>query len=106
MRQSGILASACIYALDNNIERLPDDHRRAKQLAEALKPISWIKQVLPVETNILIFEVEDAAKVAGMFEEKQILVQPFSSTLVRLVTHLDFTEEMLQSALAAIGSFR
>jgi threonine aldolase len=102
MRQSGLLASACIYALDNNVTRLADDHKRAKQLAEALKPQPWVKKVLPVETNIVIFETENSAICAEKFAEQGILVQPFSSTLVRMVTHLDFTEEMLGKTLDAL----
>lgn len=99
MRQSGILASACIYALDHNVTRLADDHRRAKQLAEALKPLKWIKKVLPVETNIIIAEVDDASVCAAEFAKHNILVQAFSPTLARFVTHLDFTEEMLEEVI-------
>ncbi len=106
MRQSGILAAACIYALDNNVAKLADDHRRAKQLAEALKPAPWVKQILPVETNIVIFEVENSNQVADMFAAKEIRVQPFSSTLVRMVTHLDFTDEGLQNTVHVINSLK
>lgn len=95
MRQSGILAAACIFALDNNVDRLKDDHKRATELAETLKMLSWVKKVLPVETNIVIFEVVDAAVVAEQFSKENIRIQPFSPTLVRMVTHLDFTDQML-----------
>jgi threonine aldolase len=95
MRQSGMLAAACIYALENNIERITEDHRHAAQLAKLLTQQTWVKQVLPVETNIVIFETEDSAKVAQGFAAHQILVQPFSPCLVRMVTHLDFSADML-----------
>lgn len=95
MRQSGILAAACIFALDNYVDRLKDDHKRATELAETLKMLSWVKKVLPVETNIVIFEVVDAAVVAEQFSKENIRIQPFSPTLVRMVTHLDFTDQML-----------
>ncbi len=95
MRQSGILAAACIFALDNNVDRLKDDHKRATELAETLKMLSWVKKVLPVETNIVIFEVSDAAEVTEQFSKENIRIQPFSPTLVRMVTHLDFTDQML-----------
>ena len=95
MRQSGILAAACIYALDNNINRLALDHSRAKALAETLRPLGWVKQVLPVETNIIIFEVADAPVVAAAFAAENIRIQQFSPTLLRMVTHLDFTDHML-----------
>lgn len=95
MRQSGMLAAACIYALENNTERLNEDHRKAAELAETLQNLSWVKRVLPVETNIVIFEVADSARVAGLMGEENIRIQPFSPTLLRMVTHLDFTDEML-----------
>ena len=102
MRQSGILAAACLYALDNNVKRLHQDHERANKIAEALKRCSGVKKVLPVETNIVIFEVEDSAKTAEAFAKHQIRVQPFSRTLVRMVTHLDFSEEMLEKVLVTL----
>jgi threonine aldolase len=86
--------------------RLKDDHLRAKKLAEALNKASWVKKVLPVETNIVIFEVRDSAAVADGFEKQHIRVQPFSPTLLRMATHLDFTEEMLEATLRAIDGLR
>lgn len=99
MRQSGILAAACIYALENNIERLADDHRRAKKLADALSKCCWIKNVFPVETNIVIFEVQDSAKTNEQLAALGIKAAPFSPTLIRMVTHLDITEEMVDSCI-------
>jgi threonine aldolase len=106
MRQSGMLAAACIYALDNHVSRLKDDHRRAKALAEVLSKASWVKEVLPVETNIVICRVLDSAAVASAFAKHHIRVQPFSPSLVRMVTHLDFTEEMLKETLSIIASLK
>ena len=102
MRQSGILAAACIYALENNVTRLSEDHKRAIVLAETLKELSWVKNVLPVITNIVIFEVASSALVAERLFAKGIKVQPFSPTLARMVTHLDFTEGMLELTLSAL----
>ncbi|MFN8298855.1 MAG: GntG family PLP-dependent aldolase [Chitinophagales bacterium] len=99
MRQSGILAAACIYALDNNIARLQQDHDKAKQLAAALADCEWVKKVLPADTNIVIFEVEDSASTAAKLAAKGIKTSPFSPTLVRMVTHLDITDEMLAYTL-------
>jgi len=106
MRQSGLLAAACIYALENNVTRLSEDHKRAKQLAETLSTLPWVKKVLPVATNIAIFEVDSSAKVAEVLTAKGIKVQPFSPTLVRMVTHLDFTEEMLDTVLAELKNLK
>ncbi|MES2621793.1 MAG: beta-eliminating lyase-related protein, partial [Bacteroidota bacterium] len=102
MRQSGMLAAACIYALEHNIERLKDDHQRAKQLAEVLRPLSWVKKVLPVETNIVIFEVKNSAVMAEQLAKHNIRIQPFSPTLLRMVTHLDFTDDMLGKTITAL----
>jgi threonine aldolase len=104
MRQSGILAAACIYALDNNVSRLYIDHERAKEIAQTLNECKWVKQVLPVETNIVIFEVEDAAKAATKLADKGIRTSPFSPTLVRMVTHLDITEEMVAHTVSVLKS--
>lgn len=101
MRQSGYLAAAGIYALEHNIARLAEDHDRAKKIEALLRKCSWVKQVLPVETNIVIFEVEDSARTADMLAAKGIKTSPFSPTLVRMVTHLDISDEMI-TALGAL----
>lgn len=102
MRQSGILAAACIYALENNIQRLADDHRRAKTIATALEKCSWVKTILPTETNIVIFEVENAADTTTKLAALGIKVSPFSSTMVRMVTHLGISDEMTKYLLSTI----
>src|SRR5689334_5830435 len=76
MRQAGFLAAAGIYALENNIERLSEDHKHATQIAEALQKKSFVKFVLPVETNIIIFEVNastTAPALVAKMKEKDIL---------------------------------
>jgi threonine aldolase len=95
MRQAGYLAAACIYALENNIERLSEDHQKAKHIESLLKKCQWVKQVMPVETNIIIFEVEDSAMTAEKLASLGIRTSPFSPTLVRMVTHLDITDDMM-----------
>ena len=102
MRQSGLLAAACIYALDNNVNRLAEDHQRARQLAETLGTLPCVKKVLPVETNIVIFEVTSSSQIAELLAAQGIKVQPFSPTLVRMVTHLDFTGEMLKTVITGL----
>lgn len=98
MRQAGIVASAGLYAIQNNVERLSDDHRRAKELETLLMSQSWVKSVLPVETNIVILELADgfnSQMVLSAFKEQNILALAFGNDKIRLVTHLDFTEEHL-----------
>jgi threonine aldolase len=102
MRQAGFLAAAGIYALDKHISRLEEDHARAKKLGEALKGLSWVNSVMPVDTNIVIFEVSAGLipeKVLAKFNEQQIKALVFSSTEIRLVTHLDFTDAMLEKCV-------
>lgn len=99
MRQSGYLASACLFALQNNVTRLEKDHVKARILADSLSKLPWVKNVFPTETNIVIFEVESSEKTAQDLLEKGIKTSPFSPTLVRMVTHLDFTNEQLQETL-------
>lgn len=106
MRQAGILAAAGIYALDNNIERLSQDHEHAKQLANALQQKDFVGEIFPVETNILIFEVHGkytAAQLAEKFKEQNIFVIAISKTHVRMVTHLDITAEMVNNTIEIIN---
>ncbi|HTA81687.1 MAG TPA: GntG family PLP-dependent aldolase [Bacteroidia bacterium] len=100
MRQAGYLAAAGIYVLDNNVKRLKDDHKRAKHLGSLLEGKSYIDSVLPVDTNIVIFNLSDkmpSAKFVAELAKENILVSLMGTQMVRMVTHLDFTEEMLET---------
>jgi threonine aldolase len=109
MRQAGYLAAACIYALDHNIERLHEDHRKAKAMEEALLQTDYVESVLPVETNIVIFKLNnkysDAAFVDALTKEG-IRASSFGPQMIRFVTHLDITEEMLQHTLSVLKALR
>ncbi|HET7898327.1 MAG TPA: GntG family PLP-dependent aldolase, partial [Flavisolibacter sp.] len=107
MRQAGYLAAAGIYALQNHVERLVQDHQHATQLAEALAKKDFVKTVLPVETNILIFSVQDRftpQTLVAKMKEESILWYAISPTQVRIVTHLDVTPEMIQRTIKAIDA--
>lgn len=107
MRQAGYLAAAGIYALENNIARLADDHSHAKQIAQALSKKTFIGKIMPVETNIIIFEITGSytpKDFCGTLKQHDILCLPISATQVRMVTHLDFTKEMLKHLLSVIES--
>jgi threonine aldolase len=99
-RQAGFLAAAGIYALDHQVERLKEDHARARQIAQVCEKLTWVKAILPVSTNIVILELQDglssATKVAEL-KEKGIYCAPFGPTYVRFVTHLGFNDEALQA---------
>lgn len=108
MRQAGFLAAAAIYALDNHVERLADDHQKAKQIEAVLNSLSYVKKVEPVETNILIFYVNDdldADDFIAKMASKGILLTPMGDGKIRIVTHLDFTDEMLEKLLNEFKSF-
>jgi threonine aldolase len=97
MRQSGYLAAASIYALENNIKLLTEDHRRAKELANILKKKSWVASVEPVETNILIFSLVPEYKDEVLIEklkQKNISISAVGNRKLRMVTHLDYREVM------------
>lgn len=97
MRQAGSLAAAGKYAIENNFERLLQDHHHAKQIARILNTLPFIGKVLPVDTNILIFEVIGRFTPKSFTErlkEFDILCLPISTTSVRMVFHLNINKEM------------
>ena len=100
MRQAGYLAAAGLYALEFNIEKLKTDHAHAKQIAEALIKKDFVGKMLPVETNILIFETIGSYTPKSFCErlkQEDILCMQISATQVRMVTHLDVTPNMVQN---------
>ena len=105
MRQIGYLAAAADYALDNHIDRLVDDHKRAKQLGVALENSPLVKKVEPIETNIVIFNVADGVdenEFVNKLAEKYILLISMGEGKLRMVTHLDFTDAMLEKTIDEI----
>lgn len=102
MRQAGFLAAAGIYALDNHVNRLKEDHTRAKELGKTLNGLSWVKSIMPVDTNIVIFAVADhltPQQVLSKLAEHQIKAIKFGAKEIRLVTHLDFDDRMLDKTI-------
>ena len=105
MRQAGIIAAAGIYALDNHINRLKDDHRRAKVIGDVLTPSDCVEWLMPVETNIIIFKLKDqfsAEDFAAKLKEQNILCIAIGKNQIRMVTHLDFDDVMLQQVIDAL----
>jgi threonine aldolase len=97
MRQVGYLAAAGLYALENNITRLSEDHRRAKELGAVLEKLNWIESVAPVETNILIFSVKKGLNeqlLIDKLKERNIHISSMGHGKLRIVTHLDYREVM------------
>jgi threonine aldolase len=106
MRQSGYLAAAGIYALQNNIKRLEDDHRRAKELGQLLQQLPWVANVSPTETNIVIFEVKKPLtekQVIDTLKAKGILISSMGQGKLRMVTHLDYKQVLHEYVLENLG---
>lgn len=108
MRQAGFLAAAGIYALKNNVNRLKEDHKKTKEIESALKECTYIESILPVYTNIIIFNVKKEKYTGEAFEKKlaenDIKIAAFGKQTVRMVTHLDFTDEMLEKTVKVLKS--
>lgn len=106
MRQAGVIAAAGLYALDNNISRLKDDHRRAKTIGDAIKKLSFVDELMPVDTNIICFTLNPKMKSEDFLKtlaEQNIKAVPFGKQIIRMVTHLDFTDEMLGEVLKVLS---
>ncbi|HEY8399462.1 MAG TPA: GntG family PLP-dependent aldolase [Flavihumibacter sp.] len=106
MRQAGYMAAACVYALDHHIERLKEDHDHAKQLAEALSKKDFIGNILPVETNLVIFEVKGrftASTLSDTLRHYDVHCLPISPTQIRFVTHLGVNSDMIKRVIRLIN---
>lgn len=109
MRQAGFLAAAGIYALDNNVKRLKTDHLHARQLADALKGLSFVKTVLPADTNIVIFEIDNRYTTDDFIQkldEHGIKCFAFGNQIIRFVTHLDVTPQMIDYACGVLKNLK
>ncbi|MEO6068929.1 MAG: GntG family PLP-dependent aldolase [Chitinophagaceae bacterium] len=105
MRQAGFMAAAGIYALKNNIDRLQEDHHHAQQIALALKEKNFVEKILPVETNIIIFNLKTphmAKDLVEKLKEESILGYAITPSSVRLVLHLDITPQMVEKTINTI----
>ena len=102
MRQAGYLASAGLYALDHHIDRLLDDHKRARIIGEKLRSLTYVEEVMPVDTNIIIFTLKESMAVGNFLDylkTHDILAMKFGPQMIRFVTHLDFTDEEMSKLL-------
>ncbi len=101
-RQAGYLAAAGIFALDNHIERLKDDHQRARIIGKQLEKLAEVEEIYPIDTNIVIFRLPNtilASEYVQKLAENGIRAVTFGKHLVRFVTHLDFTDDKLDELL-------
>lgn len=109
MRQAGFLAAAATYALDNHLERLAEDHKRAKEIGVVLSGLKFIKKVEYIETNIIIFEIDESFLSSGEFTnmllQKDIHIISMGQGKLRMVTHLDYTTVMHDRLLSILQTF-
>jgi len=109
MRQVGFMAAAGIYALDNHVERLDEDHKRAQEIANKLKASNYISKVETVDTNIVIFYLQDSSNEESFMkqlQEENIRISNMGQGKLRIVTHLDYTEEMHQKFLEVLSNIQ
>ena len=109
MRQVGYLAAAGIFAIQNNVNRLVEDHRRAKELGDLLAQLSWVEKVEPVETNILIFSLKkgfDEDLLIEKLKQKSIYISAMGPGKLRIVTHLDYKEVMHNYVLDTLRTLK
>lgn len=106
MRQAGYLAAAGIYALDNQVERLAEDHKHASILGKALQKCRFVIEVEPIETNIIIFYLNDQISELDFMDKLQqdkILFSTMGEGKLRMVTHLDISKEMIDKVVLALN---
>lgn len=109
MRQAGYLAAACLFALDHHVDRLVLDHRKAARLAAALGTLPYVRTVLPVQTNIVVFDLADdrrSADVLDLLRDKGVRALPFGPQTIRMVTHLDVNDEAIERVVNILGELR
>lgn len=104
MRQAGFLAAAGIYALDHHIDRLAIDHQQAKALEQALLKCKWVTAVMPVQTNLVIFDVaaDQLPRIEQSFQSQGLLCNKTGPNSFRLVTHLNLTAADIERAIEII----
>ena len=107
MRQAGIIAAGGLYALKNNVERLREDHKHARALEATLLELEWVKDVVPVDTNIVVALLHDEEKrdvLIHKMAEKDVKVMAFGPGMIRFVTHLDISESQIDETIEVIKS--
>src|SRR3954462_15477160 len=104
MRQAGIVAAAGLYALDHNVERLVEDHENARMLAEGIAELPGARiDPSAVETNIVIFEVDDPRRILRELAERDVEMSAMGPGRIRAVTHLDVDRAGIDRALTALA---
>jgi len=108
MRQAGYLAAAGLFALEHHVERLHEDHRKAKVLETELLALPYVAKVLPVETNIVIFTLKGIGTDGFLqqLQHQRVRASSVGARSVRFVFHLDVSDAQLDELLHALRSVR
>jgi len=109
MRQAGYLAAAGLFALEHNVQRLREDHAKAKVLESELRALPYVVAVLPVETNIVIFTLAERLGTDAFLQQlqhQQVRASSIGAQTVRFVFHLDVSDAQLDSLLQALRRVR
>lgn len=109
MRQAGIIAAGGLYALKYNVDRLKTDHKRAKQLEATLNEMTWVREVVPVETNIVVAILNDSSKrdeIIQKLKSEGILIMAFGEGMLRMVTHLDNSDADIDRTCEVLRKFK
>jgi threonine aldolase len=109
MRQAGYMAAACLYALDHHIDRLKEDHENARKIAAMLAELPWATNIRPVQTNILIFDLQPPLTPVVFLDylkQNGVIASAFGPQTIRFVTHLDVTEQMAERAMEVCKNMR
>jgi threonine aldolase len=105
MRQAGIIAAGGMYALTHHVERLTIDHLHAKQLADVLTQLNWVKDIFPVETNIVVVVLRDPTRrdaIIQTLKDQGILCIAFGPGMIRFVTHLDLDSKAIEKCIEGL----
>jgi len=107
MRQAGIIAAGGLYALKNNIDRLREDHKHALALESALNELNWVKEVVPVDTNIVVAILNQEDKrdeIINKMAENDVRTMAFGPGMIRFVTHLDISSAQIDQTIQVLKS--
>jgi len=107
MRQVGYMAAAGIYALDNHIDRLKEDHKKAKDLADGIKRLTFVEFIEPVVTNIVLIKLTPSVERDSIIDQLRaqgVLVVPLGPQVIRMVTHLELDDKMVEKTIEVMQS--
>jgi len=110
MRQTGVLTAMCLHALDHHVERLAEDHARAKRIETRLEGCELFRRVYPVETNIVLAEIDprfgvSASELKTFLASRNVQVMAVGTSKIRMITHLDVDDLAVESLINGIEEF-